>query len=91
MFSFCIGFYSSIDPVKGRGLDVKKHTKIAFLLPSKIKNFYLILSYLILSYLILSYLLSLSLLSLSLSLSLSGLDCHFLSQIIEKIVSRKEA
>ena len=46
MFFFCIGFYSSIDPVKGRGLDVKKHA-IAYLLPSKIKIF-LILSYLIL-------------------------------------------
>ena len=31
MFFFCIGFYSSIDPVKGRGLDVKKHA-IAYLL-----------------------------------------------------------
>ena len=55
MFFFCIGFYSSIDPIKGRGLDVKKHA-IAYLLPSKF-FFYLILS-------------SLLSLSLSLSLSL---------------------
>ena len=53
MYSFCIAFYSSIDPVKGRGLDEKKHT-VAYLLPSKIKNF-------ILFYLILSLSLSLSL------------------------------
>ena len=44
MYFFCIAFYSSIDPVKGRGLDEKKHT-VAYLIPSKIKNF--ILSYLI--------------------------------------------
>ena len=37
---FCIAFYSSIDPAKGRGLDEKKHT-VAYLIPSKIKNFIL--------------------------------------------------
>ena len=35
-------FYSSVDPVKGQGLDVKNHA-IVHLLPSKTKNF--ILSY----------------------------------------------
>ena len=44
MFFFCVAFYSSIDPVKGRGLDEKKHT-VAYLLPLEIKNF--TLSYLI--------------------------------------------
>ena len=47
MFFFCIGFYISIDPVKGRGLDVKK-TYNCLSTALENKEFYLILSRLVL-------------------------------------------